>query len=93
MVVMMMVMLVPVLEVIVVVVLGGPGSGVARLQLLVQVVRQFPDHVRRVLLLLRGALLQPMMEGVHAVRLGQLRLVIVVMVMVMMLQRMMRRDA
>lgn len=93
---MMVVVLVPVFQIVVVIVLGGPGPRVARLQFLVQVVRQLPDHLRRVVLLLlvlRGPLLQPMMKRVHAVRLGQLRLVIVVMVMVMVLQLMMRRHA
>lgn len=91
---MMMVMLMSILQIVVVVVLGCPGSRVARLQFLVQIVRQLSDHLRRVVLLLSGAFFQAMMKSVHAVRLGQLRLVIVVMVMVvMMLQLMMRRDA
>lgn len=55
---MMMVVLMPVFQIVVVIVLGGPGPRVARLQFLVEVVRQLPDHLRRVvLLLLSGTLL------------------------------------
>lgn len=95
---MMIMMLMPVFEVVVVVVFVSARSHVTGLELLTELVRKLINHLYRMLLLLRGSLFQSMMKSVHAVRLGEIgmllvMIIVMLMVMMLLLQRMMRCDA